>query len=68
MHKFKVRQFDETNAGAPRFHFFFDEKLQFKKAAIQHPDVGSFDFVALQPFVERSFDEKDWYLFECDQI
>lgn len=69
MHKFKVRQFDESSTnGAPRFHFYFDQDLVFKKASIFQADVGSFDFVALVPFVERSFEHKDWYMFECEQI
>ena len=49
MHKFKVRQFDESNSGAPRFHFYFDQDLVFKKASIFQADVGSFDFVAVVP-------------------
>ena len=68
MHKFKVRQFDESNKGAPRFHFYFDKDLLFKKASIYQADVGSFDFVAVVPFQQRKFEAKDWYMFDCDQI
>ena len=63
-----MRQFDENSASAPRFHFYFDQDLQLKKASIFQADVGSFDFVAIVPFTEREFEEKDWYMFECEQI
>lgn len=40
----------------------------FKKASIFQADVGSFDFIAVIPFSPRTFETKDWYMFECDQI
>lgn len=63
-----MRQFDDKNTLSPRFFFLFDENLVFKKARIEQVDVGHFDFTALIPFQEVSFEPKDWLLFDCDKI
>jgi hypothetical protein len=49
-HKFKIRQFDESNELSPRFYFFFDKDLKFIKSRIEQIDIGGFDFSALIPF------------------
>lgn len=35
LHKFKVRQIDETATMSPRLYFFFDDENNFKRAAIE---------------------------------
>lgn len=67
LHKFKVRQFEESHF-TPRFYFYFDSDLVFKKARVEQLDIGNFDFTAVIPFEEKAFTEKDWLLFDCDEI
>ena len=50
LHKFKVKQFDDTNEISPKFYFLFDDKKQFKKARIEQINIGSYDFEATIPF------------------
>lgn len=50
LHKFKVRQFDETNELSPRLYFLFDKNNTFQKCRIEQIDVGSYEFIALIPF------------------
>jgi hypothetical protein len=60
LHKFKVKQFDSNNELSPKFFFFFDENHSFKRARVEMKDIGSYDFEATLPFIERSFNESDW--------
>ena len=66
LHKFKVRQFDESNTLSPRFFFYFDEELVFKKARFEQVDVGHYDFVSTVPMKERTFSTHDFYTGECE--
>jgi len=67
-HKFKVRQFDETNETSPRLYFLFDKNNTFIKARIEQIEVGSYDFVALIPFETKEFKDEDWVMEKCQRI
>ena len=50
LHKFKVKQFDDSNELSPKLYFLFDQDKQFKKAQIEQINIGHFDFDAIIPF------------------
>ena len=55
LHRFKVRQFDDTNEISPKLYFHFDGNNTLKRARIEKINIGSYDFEALIPFEEKTF-------------
>lgn len=68
LHRFKVRQFDDTNEISPKLYFFFDQNNLLKKARIEQINIGSYDFEALIPIEEKTFTDQDWTNEACDII
>jgi len=53
LHRFKVRQFDDTNEISPKLYFYFDGNNVLKRARIEQINIGAYDFDALIPFEEK---------------
>ena len=68
LHKYKVKQFDETNELSPKLFFLFDDNKQFKRARIEQINIGSYDFHALIPFQAKEFSDQDWIREKCEII
>lgn len=68
LHKYKVKNFDDTNELSPKLFLLFDDDKQFKKSRIEQINIGSYDFHALIPFQAREFTDQDWIREKCEII